>query len=117
MLHVRVASPHSGGRLLAWLDAPTAQRGGIQIATCSVPNTGDWNVFTDASCPVSREISQPHDLYFVFENQAIGVHATDQHAPSQTDDINCPSRVAMTLCCLQWGGIMNFASWRFSLAS
>jgi enterochelin esterase-like enzyme len=57
----RVASATEGGNIELRLDSIT----GTLIGTCEVKGTGDWQVYTDATCKVSS-VSGKHDLYLKF---------------------------------------------------
>ncbi len=58
----RIASEVDTGKIYLRLDTPT----GTQIGTITVPNTGSYQTYTTATCPISRA-SGLHDLYLVFE--------------------------------------------------
>ena len=64
---VRVASGGAGGNVEVRLDSA----GGTMIAECSVPVTGDWQIWTTETCGVSGGIGT-HDLYLVFSNPGAG---------------------------------------------
>lgn len=57
----RVASATNGGKIEIRLDSLT----GPLVGTCEVKGTGDWQVYTDASCSISGA-SGKHDLYLKF---------------------------------------------------
>jgi len=58
----RVSSKVATGKIYVRLDTPT----GTQVGTLTVPNTGDSQTFSTATCPISRA-SGKHDLYLVFD--------------------------------------------------
>lgn len=57
----RVASAGSGGNIEVHLDSPT----GMQIGTCTVPVTGDWQTWATETCSLSGA-SGIHNVYLVF---------------------------------------------------
>jgi len=61
----RVASTVNTGKIYVRLDTPT----GTQVGTLTVPNTGDSQTYTNATCTISRA-SGIHDLYLVFDEWA-----------------------------------------------
>jgi hypothetical protein len=73
-LNLRFATPHSGGVVTVVLggDEP-AGLGGVVIATCSLPSTGDWQVWQNLSCPVSNPAAAVgvHTLHFVFTGNGV----------------------------------------------
>ena len=59
--NARVASATGGGRIELHLDSLS----GTLVGTCTVPGTGGWQSWRDASCPVTGAVGT-HDLYFRF---------------------------------------------------
>jgi uncharacterized protein (TIGR03790 family) len=57
----RTASAGSGGNIEVHLDSPT----GKQIGTCTIPVTGDWQIWATETCSLSGA-SGIHNVYLVF---------------------------------------------------
>jgi hypothetical protein len=66
-LTVQVASPRTTpGTIEAYAGSPS----GTPVATCTVPDTGNWQTYATVSCPVSGVSAGTQTVYLVYSNSA-----------------------------------------------
>ncbi|MEK8228209.1 carbohydrate-binding protein [Oerskovia sp. M15] len=82
-ISLRVASPNPDGVVSLRWDAPD----GPEIGRIAVPNTGDWQVYSDVSTPLSNVPAGSGTLYFVLLSGGINVNWMDIQGRGVTDNI------------------------------